>query len=87
MRVIGGKENRIMKKKIDKNKPIGKMTRINDILPSPKELALPERKVKVTISLSATSVEFFKHEAKKHHTKYQKMIRNLLDKYAFQHLH
>jgi len=39
---------------------------------------LKDDQVKVTISLSRTSVEFFKKEAKKHHTQYQKMIRTLL---------
>lgn len=38
--------------------------------------------VKVTISLSRTSVDFFKKEAKKHKTQYQKMIRKLLDVYS-----
>lgn len=34
------------------------------------------------ISLSKASVGFFKHEAKKYNTQYQKMIRRLLDEYA-----
>jgi len=38
--------------------------------------------VKVTIALSKTSVDFFKKEAKKYNTPYQKMIRRLLDEYA-----
>jgi predicted DNA binding CopG/RHH family protein len=37
---------------------------------------------KVTISLSKRSVEFFRDEAKKHGTQYQRMIRALLDRYA-----
>ena len=75
-----------MKKTIDKNMPAGRMTRIKDVLPSPEELALSDEQVKVTISLSKKSVEYFKNEAKKHHTKYQKMIRRLLDRYTFQHM-
>jgi predicted DNA binding CopG/RHH family protein len=39
----------------------------------------------VTIGLSQSSVDFFKQEAKKHHTQYQKMIRRLLDIYVAQH--
>lgn len=50
--------------------------------PSPEELAFREESVKVTISLSRKSVEFFKNEAAKHHTQYQRMIRQLLDSYA-----
>lgn len=84
---IGERGSNIMKRTIDVNKPIGKMTRINDFLPTPEELAIPEKKVKVTISLSEESIDFFKRIAKQHHTKYQKMIRNLLDKYALQHSH
>jgi len=32
--------------------------------------------------LSKASVEFFKEEARKHKTQYQKMIRRLLDEYT-----
>ena len=47
-----------------------------------RELAFKEDSVKVTISLSKSSVDFFKREAKKHDTKYQQMIRRLLDAYT-----
>jgi hypothetical protein len=57
------------------DEPFGKVKVISDFLPSPEELALKEETVKVTIALSKSSVEFFKNEAKKHHTQYQKMIR------------
>jgi predicted DNA binding CopG/RHH family protein len=65
--------------------PIGKVKVIKDFLPSPGELALKEETVKVTISLSRTSVDFFKNEAKKYNTQYQKMIRRLLDEYTAHH--
>ena len=52
---------------------------IADFLPSPEELALKDEIVKVTIALSKASVDFFKNEAKKYNTQYQKMIRRLLD--------
>jgi predicted DNA binding CopG/RHH family protein len=61
---------------------MGKVKVISDFLPSPGELALKDETVKVTIALSRTSVEFFKKEAKKYDTQYQKMIRRLLDEYA-----
>ncbi len=64
------------------NEPMEKIRVIKDFLPSPEELALKEETVKVTISLSKASVDFFKKEAKRHHTQYQKMIRRLLDEYA-----
>ena len=72
-----------MKEKIiDSNKPIGKMARVNDFLPPPEELIMPEETVKITILLKKSSVDFFKHKAQECHTKYQKMIRELVDKYA-----
>ncbi len=60
---------------------MGKPRVIKDFLPSPEELAFKEETVKVTISLSKASVDFFKKEAKRHHTEYQNMIGRLLDKY------
>jgi len=64
---------------------IGDIKVIQDFLPSPDELVFKDDSVKVTISLSKDSVDFFKQEAKKNNTKYQKMIRNLLDIYAQSH--
>jgi predicted DNA binding CopG/RHH family protein len=46
---------------------------------------LKEENVKVTIALKKSSVEFFKREADKHHTSYQKMIRELVDRYSSHH--
>jgi len=79
----GGKENEYMKGKIKyTDEPMGKVKVIKDFLPSPEELALKEETVKVTIALSKGSVVFFKKEAKKYNTQYQKMIRRLLDEYT-----
>ncbi len=64
------------------NEPIGKVEIVPDFLPSPAELAFREEGVKVTLALSKKSVEFFKSEASKHHTQYQRMIRRLLDSYV-----
>ena len=66
--------------------PIGKLTRVPDFLPPPSELVFPQDSVKVTISLSRMSVDFFKREAGKHHTKYQRMIRAVIDHYAAKHM-
>ena len=72
-----------MKEKIKyTDEPIGKVKIIYDFLPTPEELALKDETVKVTIALSKASVDFFKKEAKKYNTPYQKMIRRLLDEYA-----
>ena len=79
----GGKGKIYMKGKIKyTDEPIGKVKVISDFLPSPEELALKDETVKVTIALSKASVEFFKKEAKKYNTQYQKMIRRLLDEYT-----
>ncbi len=64
---------------------LGKFRVIDDFLPSPEDLVFKKENVKVTMSLSKSSVDFFKEMAKKHHTSYQAMIRRLLDVYATQH--
>jgi predicted DNA binding CopG/RHH family protein len=55
---------------------------VEDFLPPPECLALKQETVKVTISLSKPTVEFFKARARRSHTRYQRMIRHLLDLYA-----
>ena len=67
------------------NEPLGKLKIVPDFLPSPEELSIKDDTVKVTISLSKSSVDFFKTEAHKNKTKYQKMIRRLLDAYTEAH--
>ena len=67
------------------DEPLGDLRVIPDFLPSPDELAVREEGVKVTIALSKKSVEFFKSEATKHRTQYQRMIRRLLDVYTDAH--
>lgn len=75
-----------MTKKIKYSKgEIGKVNLVEDFLPAPEDLVLKHESVKVTISLSKDSVDFFKSQASKHHIPYQKMIKNLLDKYANHH--
>jgi predicted DNA binding CopG/RHH family protein len=64
------------------DEPLGKLRVVPDFLPSPEELVPREDTVKVTIALSKSSIAFFKREAEKHHTQYQKMIRRLLDAYT-----
>lgn len=55
---------------------------INDFLPPPERLALKDENTKVTITLSKSSVEFFKQCAEKQHSHYQTMIRRILDYYV-----
>jgi len=67
------------------DEPIGKLQVIPDFLPKPEELVLKDETVKVTLSLTKESVDFFKKEADAHHAHYQQMIRTLLDQYAAYH--
>jgi hypothetical protein len=70
------------KTKFDLDMPSGKVARVKDFLPSPEELMANERTVKITLRLSESSIQFFKQYAYKYHTKYQKVIRRLVDAYA-----
>ena len=72
-----------MKKKIKySNEEIGKVEVIKDFLPKPEDLIFKEDTIKVTLNLSKSSIEFFKEIAQKHGSQYQKVIRNLLDRYT-----
>jgi predicted DNA binding CopG/RHH family protein len=62
--------------------PMGELRVVRDFLPSPDQLVLKEDNLKVTISLKKSSIDFFKQQAKKHKTSYQKMIREVVDWYA-----
>src|SRR5258706_4811817 len=54
----------------------------DSFLPPPDKLVFTEDAIKVTLSLSARSVHFFKTEAARHGVQYQRMIRRLLDAYV-----
>jgi predicted DNA binding CopG/RHH family protein len=72
-----------MKKKIVyTNESMGEVEVVADFLPSPAELSFREDGVKVTLALSKSSVAFFKAEASKHQTQYQRMIRRLREAYV-----
>ena len=75
-----------MKKKIKyTNEPMDNVRVISDFLPSPEQLAFKQETIKVTITLSKNSIDYFKKIASKHNTQYQKMIRGLLDEYVNRH--
>ena len=61
---------------------IGRFRVIKNFLPPPDRLVLRESNVKVTLSLSQRSVDFFKREGAKRRVPYQRMIRALVDAYA-----
>jgi hypothetical protein len=66
------------------DEPVGTLKVVRDSLPRPDQLVLRDNNVKVTLSLSKASVDFFKAKARANRAPYQKMIRNLLDYYAAQ---
>jgi predicted DNA binding CopG/RHH family protein len=61
---------------------IGKVRIVEDFLPAPSRLVPRDDKVKVTLSLSRRSIDFFKREARSRRVPYQKMIRALVDHYV-----
>ena len=67
------------------DEPLGRLKVVPDFLPRPEDLVFRQEGVKVTIALSKRSVDFFKGEARRHRTQYQRMIRQLLDAYAEHH--
>lgn len=71
-----------MRKKINyENKRISARV-IADFLPAPKKILTKSKHVKVTLTLTQRSVNYFKSEAKKHRDSYQAMIRKLVDYYV-----
>ncbi len=72
------------KRTLESDFPIGRLTSIKDVLPPPDKLVVPEDTIKVTLLLSKSSVRFFKQKATQHRTKYQRMLRELVDRYTEQ---
>jgi len=84
--VIGAEERRSMKRSRKYgDEPLGRLKVVEDFLPPPDQLVLRDDGVKITISLSKRSVDFFKRHAARSKVPYQKMIRSLLDTYAKHH--
>ncbi|OGH56383.1 MAG: hypothetical protein A3G34_01685 [Candidatus Lindowbacteria bacterium RIFCSPLOWO2_12_FULL_62_27] len=53
-----------------------------DAFPLPEDIWIPDDGVKITLNLSRYSVDFFKRAARRHKIKYQRAIRDVLDRYA-----
>ncbi len=64
---------------------VGELRPVRDFLPPPDQLVMRDDSVKVTLTLSRSSVEFFKREAKRNRVPYQRMIRALVDEYTQRH--
>ena len=74
-----------MRKKNGEDFPVGRLTAVEDDLPSPEELWTPEDSVKVTLKLTRRSIRFFKSMARERRAKYQRLIRDLVDRYSTMH--
>jgi hypothetical protein len=83
--------NEFMKRKTvkytdDRGEMAGDLRRIKDDLPSPDQLAGEiSQQTKVTLALDNDALAFFKREANRRNTSYQRMIRNLVRSYARAH--
>lgn len=71
-----------MKNKYDEDFPSDHAYEIPDFLPPPSELAKAKQIVTVTIGLDLDTINFFKEQAAKRGKKYQRMIREVLDRYT-----
>ncbi|WP_413578508.1 CopG family transcriptional regulator [Bdellovibrio sp. HCB290] len=62
--------------------PQGKVTRVDDFLPPPEVLFSVDDKVKITIEIEGSTLDFFKDQASKTGSKYQRLMRQVLKQYA-----
>lgn len=80
--------NYIMKKIKYTNHPdfpaIKNVRIVDDFLPRPEDLVTQKTTRKVTIALDIGSIQYFKEKSKKLNEPYQRVIRNLLQKYSQQ---
>jgi predicted DNA binding CopG/RHH family protein len=74
-----------MNKKIKYTNEPMEFKEIKDFLPPPEHFVLKEKNVKVTITLSKNSIDFFKHYAQRSRGHYQTMIRDIIDHYVARH--
>ncbi len=72
-------------KVIAKAKPLTREEEAAIGLPSPEELAAKVASTKINLAVDDDALEFFKGEAKRQGTSYQRMIRNLISAYARKH--
>ena len=65
--------------------PIGKTTQVDDFLPPPEVLFAGDDRVKITIEIEGSTLDFFKDQAIKTGSKYQRLMRLVLKQYAKKH--
>ncbi len=69
-------------KKLRSDLPFGSLSKVPDFLPPPDKLLVPEKSVKITLSIDQDSLMFFKKKAAKLGLRYQKMMREVIKVYA-----
>ena len=79
------KKTKYSKAPQDIGKAINQAKNISDFLPKPKDLITDKNHIKVTLSLSKDSVDFFKSQARFYGYSYQQMIRKVVDIYTKHH--
>ncbi|WP_413944595.1 CopG family transcriptional regulator [Bdellovibrio sp. HCB-162] len=70
------------KRKLESEMPVGKVTRVDDFLPPPEVLFATDDRVKITIEIEGSTLDFFKEQADKTGNKYQRLMRQVLKQYA-----
>ena len=65
--------------------PVGKLTVVPDFLPPPEKLFPPKDRVRITIELDGDTIMFFRTRAQLMNGKYQRVIREVLKRYAEHH--
>ncbi|MEI8234454.1 MAG: CopG family transcriptional regulator [Verrucomicrobiota bacterium] len=80
------------KYKDDEGEVVGNLHRVPDFFPKPEEMPPLEElagkmggQTKITLAVDDDALAFFRTEAKKRKTSYQRMIRNLVRAYALAH--
>ena len=63
------------------NIPLGRIDRAVKNMPNPIGLLPQEKKILISVYLNESTVRFFKKEANRHHSKYQRMMRAVLERY------
>jgi hypothetical protein len=76
-----------MKKRVHYTDEPMQMRLIKDFLPSPQQLATRGKRVKVSVEISKSSLDFFRQQAGRSKMQAKNMIGTLLDVYATQYGH
>lgn len=85
MQVTGEKERNFMKKQTKYSDEPIEIGQVVDILPSPSKLAEMAQTERATLTLTQSTLSFFKRTAKENNVPYTALIRIALDEYVKHH--